>query len=48
MAGISTTFIATGTGNRHNLTLPHGLIYTVYAQTTNGDSVSSTVTYKVG
>lgn len=36
-----------GWGNQHNLTLSPGSTYTVYAQTTDGDSVSSTVTYEV-
>lgn len=37
-----------GDGNQHNLTLSPGSSYTVYAQTTLGESVSPTVTYRVG
>ena len=37
-----------GYGNRHNLTLSPGRTYTVYAQTTYGESVSPTVTYRIG
>jgi hypothetical protein len=37
-----------GSGNRHNLTLSPGTTYTVYAQTTSGESGSPPVTYRVG
>jgi hypothetical protein len=36
-----------GAGKQHSLTLSPGSTYTVYAQTTSGDSVSPRVTYRV-